>query len=1393
MTGHDSRPKVKTAVGHGRKHAAALLRYLIPALLLAPHEAARASDDTLLQARPGPGAGEVLLSWIGSPSLYEVFRSTSPSVVVSPGNKLSETSGSEWVDAPPGSYRIVFYAVMPACDPDCPAGRQCCGGACVDLGSDPLHCGGCAIVCNSGEACAAGVCSCPAPGMTCDGACVDPTSDSDHCDGCGIACGAGQVCSGGACVCAPGMTPCGGTCVDTRSDPQDCGGCGIACRSDQVCADSVCACPPGTTLCDGACVNTARDTDHCGGCGIVCPPERSVCAPDARGRGTCQCAPHRTGTACDTCIPNHTGPDCHACAAGYRMRNASGGIGDEIEVGPELDDEPDTEIDWSGYSCQPEETCAGVTCSGNGTCRLVDGEQACACRKGYVGSDCSACAPGYERDRSGQCVLGALCAAHLCSGRGACVDTESDLSCVCDPGVGGAQCEVCAPGYFDDGAGCAANQPCGSSSCSGHGRCDDSGGNALCACDPGYFGSACDETCVGRSCGGHGTCADVGGTAACVCDREGFDPASDCLACKPGFDPVVVGGTLVVCDQQVACGDEACSGHGACVTQVDASGGLLPHLCRCDMGYRGATCFDCAPGFRKSGSACAPLPPPPQIRVEGADQAIPAGSGRAVLRATSVGIGTFDRNLVWEIASGPGQIVPLKDGKVLVIAGEDPGGTDPQLVMLRVHPACCPGQSWDVPLTITAKNSLPITGAANPLLLPVEKAMRDFMEYRCVGAGILAIARHGQIIYARGFGRMDGRGWNDLPAGCASAHANPDLEDPVLPGAFATPPNAPMRIGSVTKGVTAAIAREAIVKKLISLGQVVELPDGSLDTVPPGGDVNSLVEGKRMVDPAVQALPGDLLKYLDVTHPQHVPPPVPATLPALDGDDSCDECYDPGTSSCVQSVQPDSPPECICAIGYTGNRCEYRFVSADCPVGNTDTDAKWKDVTFGQLLSHTSGLARSAPSFTSFVVPNFQLLRDTGSATDRDFWENEESHLYPPKDAAFLDARRADVAAALGGLDPGQEIFFVPSANTRTDVTDGQDFFVAAAGACLAEVPGAESRYSNTGFGFLSAVGSHLWPGGNGQFTGRVGQPATHVGSAVDLFLDEFVNIHGATDLADGILRLDDTADGQSFSPVPRHWSSGSATYYPGKNDLKRPYCVFTQDAGDPDNGSFDTAPWLDSEPDDVFNWPWQAESVTFGYSGPGGSAGAGGLAVKGTAFLEFMKRYFVGGDGLLSPSGGPIIGERRNGVWTIMNAHNGAFDGCYAFGMEVAGTRQTSNGQIVACTFASDCAAGGVCRQGQCVVPTTFYVPPVDAVTQRITDDFANIAGAQAILPDGVDVLVAVNQRADVKCTPNETYKCSTAYGTLDGFILHGLGQVDWSAVDQSFLNLGVLKPFEP
>ncbi len=74
--------------------------------------------------------------------------------------------------------------------------------------------------------------------------------------------------------------------------------------------------------------------------------------------------------------------------------------------------------------------------------------------------------------------------------------------------------------------------------------------------------------------------------------------------------------------------------------------------------------------------------------------------------------------------------------------------------------------------------------------------MLDYMKGRGIRAGVLALAKDGQIIFSRGYGYVD----------------KGDEDDPFVHDEDGPPiqPDALMRIASVTKPITAAAVRQAL-------------------------------------------------------------------------------------------------------------------------------------------------------------------------------------------------------------------------------------------------------------------------------------------------------------------------------------------------------------------------------------------------------------------------------------------------------------------------------------------------------------------------------------------------------------------------------------------------------
>jgi hypothetical protein len=158
---------------------------------------------------------------------------------------------------------------------------------------------------------------CPEPLTLCDGVCVDLQSDPDHCGGCGTACTGEQVCSEGDCVaaCGEGLTNCSGACVDLSVHPLNCGRCGRECPgaegADPVCEDFDCklVCLPGLWDIDGepgceyACTPTASE-EACDGLDNDCngaTDEAFECVYETAVSCTTACGTEGSGTCTDRC------------------------------------------------------------------------------------------------------------------------------------------------------------------------------------------------------------------------------------------------------------------------------------------------------------------------------------------------------------------------------------------------------------------------------------------------------------------------------------------------------------------------------------------------------------------------------------------------------------------------------------------------------------------------------------------------------------------------------------------------------------------------------------------------------------------------------------------------------------------------------------------------------------------------------------------------------------------------------------------------------------------------------------------------------------------------------------------------------------------------------------
>lgn len=285
----------------------------------------------------------------------------------------------------------------------CSPGLVLCGTECVDVDSDPDHCGTCFAPCAEDEFCSLASCvmECPSYLTECDHACVDLDNNPAHCGSCGNICAAHEYCTSGSCVdtCPPGLTRCGDLCVNLRNDPEHCGSCDELCPEDTVCSDYACVteCPSYLTECDRHCVDVSSDPDNCGGCGIGCA-DTEYC---------------QDGVCVDTCPVGLTRCGAECVDTDVDPRNC-GGCGDEC----------DTDLVCSGGECLLSCPTGTTDCAGSCVDLLNDPY--------HCGTCTTACAYD-EACRSGSCIpvrdltdSDGDTIADLDEGVGSSRDTDSD-------------------------------------------------------------------------------------------------------------------------------------------------------------------------------------------------------------------------------------------------------------------------------------------------------------------------------------------------------------------------------------------------------------------------------------------------------------------------------------------------------------------------------------------------------------------------------------------------------------------------------------------------------------------------------------------------------------------------------------------------------------------------------------------------------------------------------------------------------------------------------------------------------------------------------------------------------------------------------------------------------
>jgi len=352
-----------------------------------------------------------------------------------------------------------------------------------------------------------------------------------------------------------------------------------SCSGHGSCDDSsgqvVCTCEQGYGGGDcSSCASGYQDNDSNG----TCRPDCASAGLECGAHGQCD---DSGGLAECTCQEAYSGDECQACADGYQDYDRDG-------------------------TCLPRCENSGLDCH-HGRCEDAGGEAQCLCDEGYAGAECDGCASGYQdNDDNGTCLPSCDNSGLVCGPRGRCDDSGGEAECICDTGYAGTECGTCAQGYQDNDNNGTCLEDCLTAdvNCNGHGACDDSSGQAVCACQLAYTGPECtqcntgyqdnddDEICLKDchnarlDCSIYGHCEDITGEAICVCD-VGY--AGDlCDRCASGYQDNDGNGT---CREDCSTADLGCL-HGQC---QDSSGAAQ---CVCETGYAGDTCGECAPGYQ---------------------------------------------------------------------------------------------------------------------------------------------------------------------------------------------------------------------------------------------------------------------------------------------------------------------------------------------------------------------------------------------------------------------------------------------------------------------------------------------------------------------------------------------------------------------------------------------------------------------------------------------------------------------------------------------------------------------------------------------------------------------------------------------------------------------------
>ncbi len=456
---------------------------------------------------------------------------------------------------------------------------------------------------------------------------------------------------------------------------------------------------------------------------------------------------------------------------------------------------------------------------------------------------------------------------------------------------------------------------------------------------------------------------------------------------------------------------------------------------------------------------------------------------------------------------------------------------------------------------------VPMSGRGSPIFTELDITMRQLVKWRCAGAGVLAISYRGHRVYSRGFGKLRGSATPEeyRPGSADRCRDQWDPEAPI------TPPETPMRIGSISKGVVAAIVRPMVADRIAEQA--------------PGSYLSEL--DVPLLDPTIELLPASIRRFFH--HP-----------------DSCPEgldCLPPPVANPGEVPPPEVPGFCD---------------------PTESADRRWPVITIGHLLTHRAGLARSNAQWPEVMPEHVSTIRGYNSRADLEDAHQRSREAFG---AEAIETTRTLAARALGA-DP-QTVYFIGHHDQRDKMPVDQQLKVLA-GRCLIDWPGHAKAYSNSGHTLLGRVIDHLWSEAHGgdlhySFAGRLGHPEEHENSALAAFVRDQLEIDGGVESRHAIYGHQWYAPRQGLADEPgepefRRFEG--STYTPRWAPSYHFYCVWSGDHCDTTYWDVETLRW---------RWDLSQGSVPHWAGMHSDNYASGGLVGEASAMLELGNRFQIG------------------------------------------------------------------------------------------------------------------------------------------------------------------------